>query len=534
MRSSIGQLAETIRKQAKNAEKHVSRAKWRLGYTLLHNALQVTPEHRGLLKIMDQVLPKLKDTALLLQATEPYALKGFRHRNPETAKELLRLGHKRAEALWNNGRHKDAIDLASSLIELDKSDNNLLNTVLYWQLCIAKTENRTAIINDQLVRLFLEIERQQFSHNFAKTHMAVEALIRIGLNEEARQLLATHQDEPMSFFALANSTLNQEDLWLDYLNRFFSSQKMESITLLSGAGEKFYRLGSPGLEAYSGEPKISVIMTAFNVEKYIETAIRSMLAQTWQNFELIIVDDVSTDSTKCIVRKLMAIDNRIKLIENSYNCGTYVSRNKAYDLATGEYVTCHDSDDWAHPRKIEFQIRALLKNPDAVSCSSNWVRMHENGFFNFHAPGTFAQFNASSLLFNIKQVKPFIGYWDSVRISADTEFINRLHIVFGKEQTIKLDTVLMFGLKRPESLTTANITGHRANGISPLRKQYHESFANWHKTLQKNSAYLEFPIKQRRFFAPEEIVVAPTMPVGTSDPDPQERVSENTMINTHA
>ena len=105
---------------------------------------------------------------------------------------------------------------------------------------------------------------------------------------------------------------------------------------------------------------ISVIMTAYNVAQYIEIAIESVLGQTWRNLELIVVDDVSSDNTVAIVEGMMQKDNRIRLIRNEANSGTYVGRNKAYQIAQGEFITCHDSDDWAHPEKLERQVSVLL------------------------------------------------------------------------------------------------------------------------------------------------------------------------------
>lgn len=506
MKSSMNHLSGIIKTRAQHAERKISHAKWQLRYALVQRALKKRPEHPGHLKKLARILTKLKDEKELLQATECYARTGFRHNNPNTAKALVCLAHARAVTLWENNRHDAALELINSIIGQKTPDTDLLYLSLYWQLCIAKTEHRKNIIDERLISKYLELEKQHLRHDFEKAHLAAEALTRLGRADEARKILLQHEDNPTAFFALSNTSIDDDALWLAYVNRFFSSRELEQLSLVEGADQRFLRLKSDQGTPCSGGPKISVIMTAFNVENYIETAIRSALAQSWSNFELLIVDDCSTDGTRSIVKKFMRHDSRIKLIENSENCGTYVNRNKAYDLATGEYVTCHDSDDWAHPRKLEHQITALLKNPDAVSSSSHWVRVHENGQFIFRMPGAFAQYNANSLMFKIDRVKPVLGYWDSVRISADSEFIKRLKAVFGKKRAIMLDDVLMFGLKRQASLTSAPETGHTPSGNSPLRKRYHDNYTNWHKTIDRNSAYMEFPLKNRPFEAPEEIL----------------------------
>jgi len=506
---TLNSLCGIIKRQAKNVERNVSHTKWQLRYALVQKALKKQPEHPKHLTKLARILPKLKDEQELLRATERYAVNGFRHSNSQAAEALCRLAHSRADLLWNNGAYEHALEMINSVLNRNRSAHHLLHQSLYWQLCIAKTENRRDIIEEQLLHRYIELEKQQLLHDFKKAHLAAEAMTRLDLTDKARAILGKHEQNPMALLALSNTAIDDDRLWLEYVNRFFSSQQLETLHFDQGEQERFFRLEGTPADPCTGGPKISVIMTAFNVESYIETAIRSALAQTWQNFELLVVDDCSTDGTRLIVKELMQQDSRIKLIENSKNCGTYFNRNKAYDLATGDYVTCHDSDDWAHPRKLEYQVAVLLKNPEAISSSSHWVRVNENGHFLFHQPGTFAQYNANSLMFRIDRVKPVLGYWDSVRVSADSEFIKRLQVIFGKKRTIMLDEVLMFGLKRSESLTSASGTGHRVNGISPLRKQYHDSYTEWHKTIDRNSAYIDFPLIRRPFEAPEEILVTP-------------------------
>ena len=92
------------------------------------------------------------------------------------------------------------------------------------------------------------------------------------------------------------------------------------------------------------KPLVSVIMPAYNSEKYIGKSIESVLAQDYEKFELIIVDDGSQDGTKRIAEQYAKSDVRIKLLEQA-NQGVSVARNKGLDTATGEYVAFLDSDD---------------------------------------------------------------------------------------------------------------------------------------------------------------------------------------------
>lgn len=92
--------------------------------------------------------------------------------------------------------------------------------------------------------------------------------------------------------------------------------------------------------------KISVIIPFYNSEKYLETCVRSILLQSYQNFEIICINDNSIDSSFNIIKNLSLEDNRIKIIENEVNQGPGISRNKGLDRANGKYIFFLDSDDW--------------------------------------------------------------------------------------------------------------------------------------------------------------------------------------------
>lgn len=99
--------------------------------------------------------------------------------------------------------------------------------------------------------------------------------------------------------------------------------------------------------------KISIVITAFNVEKYIEEAIRSCINQTYKDLEIIVVDDCSTDSTKSIIKELQKEDSRIIFLENDVNQGAGMTRRVGIQKATGEYVLIVDGDDWINSDFVE-------------------------------------------------------------------------------------------------------------------------------------------------------------------------------------
>ena len=112
-------------------------------------------------------------------------------------------------------------------------------------------------------------------------------------------------------------------------------------------------------------PLVSVLMTAYNREKYIAEAIESVLASTYENFELIIVDDASQDSTVVIARKYAEKDKRIKVYVNEENKGDYPNRNKAAEYAVGKYIKYVDADDILYYYGLEVMVRFTELFPEA-------------------------------------------------------------------------------------------------------------------------------------------------------------------------
>lgn len=106
-------------------------------------------------------------------------------------------------------------------------------------------------------------------------------------------------------------------------------------------------------------------MTAYNREKYISYAIESVLASTFINFELIIVDDCSTDKTVEIARKFEIIDSRVKVFVNERNLGDYPNRNRAASYSSGKYLKYVDADDYIYPNGLEIIVALMEKHPKA-------------------------------------------------------------------------------------------------------------------------------------------------------------------------
>ena len=115
------------------------------------------------------------------------------------------------------------------------------------------------------------------------------------------------------------------------------------------------------LEKTMNVPLVSVIIPVFNGERYIEQAVRSVMNQTYEKWELFVIDDGSSDSTCDIVRRLAQEDSRIQLLCNAENMGAAKTRNRGLELSSGEYAAFIDSDDRWHPEKLMLQLRRLTE-----------------------------------------------------------------------------------------------------------------------------------------------------------------------------
>ena len=111
-------------------------------------------------------------------------------------------------------------------------------------------------------------------------------------------------------------------------------------------------------------PRISVLMPAYNSEKYIAEAIESILNQTYADFEFIIINDGSTDNTSKIVQEYAKKDTRIKFVNHTKNKGLVGVLNEGISLCSGEYIARMDSDDISLPLRFEKQIMYMDTNPE--------------------------------------------------------------------------------------------------------------------------------------------------------------------------
>ncbi len=184
-------------------------------------------------------------------------------------------------------------------------------------------------------------------------------------------------------------------------------------------------------------PKVSVIMSVYNSEKYLEEAINSVLNQTFQDFELIVIDDGSTDNSRRILESYRR-HSKIKMLINKHNEGVAAARNKALKISKGKYIAVIDADDIALPQRLEKEVRYLDKHPEIGLVGSFYYVIDENGKILklITVPTTNEEiqeilikhncFAHSSIMFRRECLDTVGGYREAFQYALDYDFILRI------------------------------------------------------------------------------------------------------------
>lgn len=333
---------------------------------------------------------------------------------------------------------------------------------------------------------------------------------------------ASELQRPAIAGLLANraSRLGDQEAWLQAINHYLERFALCPINLAQGDGLLINRLSTAPLPASASGPLVSVLMSAWNAAQTVEAAARSVLEQTYQNLELLIVDDCSDDSTWKVLVALAARDARIKIFRNAVNVGPYVCRNYVLGKARGAWITCQDADDWSHPQRLERHMAVVLAQASPpVASWSCMVRMSSTGLLQRwgvvgeHCFDGLARRSFVGALFEADALHCQAGGWDSVRFGGDGELISRFKAITG-EPLMEVDQVLMLCMDLESGLTRHPDYGIcPVNGLSAVRQRYREAYQLWHQQLSQSPQSdwrLPFPPqeKQRRFPAPDAMDVS--------------------------
>jgi Glycosyltransferases involved in cell wall biogenesis len=206
--------------------------------------------------------------------------------------------------------------------------------------------------------------------------------------------------------------------------------------------------------------KVSIIMSAFNSDSALMSrAIRSVLLQTYGDFELFVIDDASDPAASREIQTVCQGDPRVKVIRLPVNQGPYIGRNVALQMASGDYIAIHDSDDLAHPQRLEFQV-ARLNGDDLMMVTSYHARFDVRGCMQFEAhfkpigDGTMTSMFRRELF---DKVGPFLP----VRSRGDVEFRERVNKMLGPSAYRHLEPPLMLCHASPGTLSNKTSSNNR-------------------------------------------------------------------------
>ena len=215
-------------------------------------------------------------------------------------------------------------------------------------------------------------------------------------------------------------------------------------------------------------PKISVLLPFFNAERYIGTAVSSILNQTYDDFELICIDDGSTDNSVRVVERLAKRDRRIRIIYQAQNQGIAHSLNRGIEASKGQHIARMDADDIAHPQRLEAQ-RAFLDNRksiDFVSCAHRIINskgkylVNANRLYSQIGTYTFislftAPFIHSSMMFRSTFIKQFM-YSEEIRHANLEDYELWQRMLFNKAKVHILKEPLMYYRQHSKNVTHTN------------------------------------------------------------------------------
>lgn len=245
-------------------------------------------------------------------------------------------------------------------------------------------------------------------------------------------------------------------------------------------------------------PKVTVLMAVYNGERYLREAMESVLCQTFQDFEFLIINDGSTDKTRDLV--LAYDDARIVLLDNKENVGLTRSLNRGLELAAGELIARQDADDISEPERLAKQVAFLDRHPELAMLGTWYKDIDLQGTIveerKLPCDTTdirwsllfFCPFVHSSVMFRKSVVTEQIGYYnETLTYSQDYELWHRIARRFSvanlSEPLVRLRTT-------PWSMTSTY--GDRINEGHRMRIAHIERLLDWDKSEEIESSEVKF------------------------------------------
>lgn len=340
-------------------------------------------------------------------------------------------------------------------------------------LALARIHNNQRIVAGDVEDAELIFQHVQETHGLntlgkSDVYSFAEVMASIGSYGKANRLLResklSNRDPIHALLFKANSVIDVPEPnwneWSSILSRMFNKEGFVGIKISSSSSAQppFDRIECLERPKKVEGPRVSVIVPTYQGAKHISTAIDSLVSQTWNNIEVIVVDDGSDEGTTAKLKTICESYSKVKLQRLDQNSGAYKARNVGLTLATGEFITVHDDDDWSHPQKIQRQVEHLIENPQEVANMSRHVRSSETlTFCRINVNPSFAQPNFSSLMVR-RAVFDELGSWDEVTRGADGELRDRIVAFYEKPIHTLGKAPLSFTRTHSASLTAGEIS----------------------------------------------------------------------------
>lgn len=229
-------------------------------------------------------------------------------------------------------------------------------------------------------------------------------------------------------------------------------------------------------------PLASILMSTFNASDTLIPVLESLSAQSYKNIEILVVDDCSDDHTVSLAQRYAAeADPRVRVFKMDRNGGTYRARNRGLIEARGEFFTCNDSDDWAHPRKIELLVAPLLANEGLVGTHSQLIRIGKELGIKPKMRG-YVHDDMSSLCYRRRAVVDRLGYYETAPFGADSEFTARIVAAFGESALEVVSKPLLLSDWSEKTLSGSLETGITRGGtMAKKRLDYRATYLRRHQ-----------------------------------------------------
>jgi tetratricopeptide (TPR) repeat protein len=386
----------------------------------------------------------------------------------------------------------------------------------------APTAMRIAFHDDQDWRAVIAHAERLPPDDIEATTHRILALARLGEFAAAQAALARaralpprdqataprHDELDLAEANLALMAGNPEQQ-LACVNQLMARYDLVPIALRRGAAAPIApaRVVSETADAADMGLRVAVIMTIYgrDDEAGLRAAVGSMLAQSYRNLELVLVDDCSPDDTLDLLHELAASDPRVHVFQTPANGGTYRAKNLGIAQTDAELVAFMDSDDWSHPQRLERQVQSLTAHTDAMAVVHNSIRIEPDGWIEFRQQASRFAYISTMLR---RTALAELGYFDAVRVSGDAEMIARIRSFYGRQAVRHepLPTVLM--ARRAGSLTGGGTHYIGWRSVTGDRWRYHRAFKHWHQRCRADgrTPYVDISPAERPFPAPPSVV----------------------------